>query len=291
MKKIFASIFTIFATGALAAGATGAWMNSGGGHGGYDFRRGRIDLKIDHTDSLYNGLECVDGRWVGEGGEYAGDPCREWDAKNLGKKDKFYLFSDVKPGDWGRDIISLHANAKETLHACVFAFNARNKENDINEPEEEAGDATGGRRGELSQFLKVFAWLDLDQDGIFDPGGGEKKLYQGLMKNEAILVEIKKKQPLYIGTAWCAGEQAVNMASGEISCDGEGMGNIAQTDSLRFALIGYAEAKRWYAPLLCRKVRDEYHERYGATSNDKYDSTITVHKIINGLIKSSKKYS
>lgn len=275
MKKILASVMTIFATGAMAAGATGAWLQNGGGHGGYDFNSGKIDLKIDHSLSIYNGLECIDGVWREETGHAllqavalanAGDPCKEWEAKDLKRKDNFYLFGDVKPGDSGRDIISLHVNAKETLNACLFAFH-KDKENGRNEPERGV-DASAGK-GELSQYLKLFAWDDANQDGMFNPSAGETELYRGLMRDEAILLTLTKEKPVFVGTAWCAGEQSIDMATGEISCDGSGMGDIAQTDQMRLALIGYAEAKRWYSPLFCKNVSHEYHRRN--VNDDEHD--------------------
>ncbi len=267
MKKILLSILTIFATGALTAGATGAWMQSGGGHHGYDFDSGKIDLKVDHTHSVYDGLECVHGYWKGGNSPHAGDPCKEWDPKDLSTKDKFYLFSDIKPGDWGRDIISLHVKTKESLNVCLFADDVTDQENKTNEPEKTAGD-TSKYRGELSKFIKLFAWLDLNQDGLFNPKAGEKKLYQGLLKDESISLTLEKNKAAFIGTAWCVGEQSINMTTGGISCDGSKMGDISQTDSLKLSLIGYAEAKRWYSGLRCGDVSGEYHKRYGGHEDE-----------------------
>lgn len=265
MKKILISIFTIFATSILAAGATGAWTNNIIGKKVYDFNTVKIDLKIDHLLSIYNGMECMDGVWKGDAAssiyQHSGDSCKEWYAKDLKSKDKFYLFSNIMHGDWGRDIISLHVNTKDILNTCLFVFNTKDRENSRNEPEVSTGDISMGE-GELSQFLQLFAWLDSNQDGMFNPYSGETELYRGLLKDEAIHVLIKKEQPVFIGTAWCAGAQHINMTNGEILCNGLGTGDITQTDSMGFSFIGYAEVRRWQSDLKCGDVSREYRKTH-----------------------------
>jgi hypothetical protein len=56
----------------------------------------------------------------------------------------------------------------------------------------------------------------------------------------------------YIGLAWCAGTQTVSGST--ISCDGNGMSNIVQTDSAMADLVAYAVQQRNNEEFSCEDV-------------------------------------
>src|SRR3989344_380386 len=127
------------------------------------------------------------------------------------------------------------------------------------EPELATGDPANGDSifdGELAQNIKFAAWLDQGTTPGFsgnDTGEGDNiwqhesepllfsnqtgpasdvlggKTY-ALADSITGLGPIPSGETRYIGLAWCAGTQSTN--GGVITCDGAGMGNNAQTDSM-----------------------------------------------------------
>jgi hypothetical protein len=98
-------------------------------------------------------------------------------------------------------------------------------------------------RTKLRENLKFAAWAD-DGDNIWEQGepllfsnqsgpasdvlGG--KTYK--LADASTGVPLPGGSTSYIGLAWCAGNQTVNVGLNTITCDGAGMGNAAQTDSM-----------------------------------------------------------
>src|SRR3989344_4468177 len=99
--------------------------------------------------------------------------CKLWQEKDLGTGDRFFKFDDIKPADWGTNVISLHVSDNDA-YACLIANNKDDQENSLLETETEAGDAAGQGnptgKGELSSFINVFTWSDTDGDGQYDTG-------------------------------------------------------------------------------------------------------------------------
>ena len=165
-----------------------------------------------------------------------------WDLKDLEAGDKFWNFTDVKPGDYGINIMSLHAYNNDA-YACISIGNITDEENTNIEPEQTAGD-TDTPEGELSPFIKIFAWEDSNLNNQYD-----------LLENILVPVNspltaafnpplsLQASNTKYVGVAWCAGIQSVD-GLGVISCDGTSMGNTAQTDSTTATLNFYAEQQR-----------------------------------------------
>ena len=197
---------------------------------GYTFASGKgkdktgLELKID-SRAVYNGVL---------------QPALTWDLKDLVPSvDKFFNFNDVKPGDLGVHTISLHVK-KNSAYACLDFKNLVDEENGINEPE---GLVDFLPEGELSQNLQFFAWRD-DGDNVFEVG---EKIVFGQGVNTADILLDNTTYPIadfttgnscavnsvnYVGIMWCAGELTVNTNTAEVSCDGSGVGNIIQTDSM-----------------------------------------------------------
>ena len=71
----------------------------------------------------------------------------------------FWNFPDVKPGDQGRDVFSLHVGTNDGW-ACMQIDNVENDENTLIEPETDAGDVPppGLGNGELGDYLNLFLW-------------------------------------------------------------------------------------------------------------------------------------
>ncbi len=220
----------------------------------------------------------VTGKWVG-GNEYpVGLPCSgTWEATNLGAQ-TFFSYADVKPGDEGENTISLHVD-NNPAWACVDVTLVENDDVSSTEPELEAGDVANTPSlldGELAQNMKFAAWLDQgntpgwqnsddnndnndvgEGDNIWQGGSVEPLLFSNQSGPASDVLGGKSyaladsttgtgpMQPLvtnYIGLAWCAGTQTVG--ANTISCDGVGMGNAAQTDSMKANIAFRVEQHR-----------------------------------------------
>ncbi|MDP4020816.1 MAG: hypothetical protein Q8P58_02140 [Candidatus Adlerbacteria bacterium] len=189
----------------------------------------KIDLTVD-SEASYNGAP-----W----------PAGTWGLKDLQPNvDKFFNFSDIKPGDRGENTISLHTNKEAWV--CLEFLNLEQEENGENEPELEAEGSPpssledeGG--GELGKWMHFFAWRD-DGDNVFEIGekpilgpvsakdGLDNKVYPVADYNNGPAIPANTTK--HFGIYWCAGDLSVDVPTATITCDGEPMGNEAQTDSM-----------------------------------------------------------
>jgi len=174
--------------------------------------------------------------------------CRLWTEKDLGEGDTFFTFGDVKPADYGTNLISLHVNDNDAW-ICLLVDTTADDDNGLVDPEVTANDTTdGANAGELDNYLNVALWDDEDGDGIHD--GGEAILYSGLLANADMVIAegggtpVPGGETVYVGLAWCAGKITADTSTAEITCDGSTMLDDAQTDSLMATLTAYAEQSR-----------------------------------------------
>lgn len=222
MKKIKISsvvVLTVFLAYLFLASDSMAGYTFATGSG-----TGALDLKIDNK-TFYNGVL---------------QPTLSWSLKNLvPSNDKFFNFSDVKPGDTGTTTMSIHLK-NSSAYVCLDFKNLKDEENGINEPESELDNTN---TGELSSELEFFSWYD-DGDNTFEVG--EKPLF-GTSTQMASVVMASTTYALsdyingpafpvnktkYVGVTWCAGNLTVDLATAKITCDATAMGNEAQTDSM-----------------------------------------------------------
>jgi len=186
-----------------------------------------FDLRID-SNATYNGV-------------FQGDST--WTLKNLHPyHDHFFEIEDVKPGDRGEATISLHVN--KDAWVCLDFEKLRERENGRNEPEKLVDASGGATSGELANGTEFFGWYD-DGDNLFEIGetpifgtSTDKQAATKVLNQKTYaLADSKTGNPLvasttrYIAIEWCAGDLTVNLVTAAIGCDGEALGNEAQTDS------------------------------------------------------------
>jgi predicted ribosomally synthesized peptide with SipW-like signal peptide len=257
MKKILLSLSIIAGVAALAYGGTSSFFSDSETSTGNTFTAGSIDLKVDSTQH-YNGMICILGTdqhstWQPESGTVPpfypaqGSPCDgTWTLTDLQNGvQKFFNFADVKPGDNGENTISLHIDSNPAW-ACIDVNLTKNDDVSSTEPELAAGDTPNTDSifdGELAQNIKFAAWAD-DGDNVWEVN--EPLLFSNqsgpasdvLGGKTYTLADSMTGTPLpggsttNIGLAWCAGTQTVDTNNHTITCDGAGMGNNAQTDSM-----------------------------------------------------------
>lgn len=274
--------------GAMIYGGTGAFFNDTETSVGNVFTAGAIDLKVD-SQQHYNNMICVENPSPAEGDYYwqpevgftpgvghypaTGTVCDgTWTLTDLGATNKFFNFSDVKPGDQGENTVSLHID-NNPAWACVNIKTTANDENTNIEPEVTAGDNTTGPigNGELAGNINFQVWLD---DGAIDGFGGEDvgegdniwqvgepALASGAMSDivgnglTLTLADGGTGNPLpptvtdYIGMFWCAGD--VTGGAGNLGCDGSTMDNTSQTDSVTAEVTFMVEQARNNAAFRC----------------------------------------
>lgn len=170
--------------------------------------------------------------------------CELWSESDLVEgEETFWDFSDIKPGDYGVNVVSLHVYDNDA-YVCLFPqHNLEDNENGLVEPELDLNDDSV--TGELSGFLKLFIWNDLDGNGSYDPNTEEELISPNtLIENAIVQLEVVGNAPIdLIGIAWCVGEQSVAI-NGDITCDGSGNYNVAQTDEIVTMFSAYAEQTR-----------------------------------------------
>ena len=215
-KKLLLSLMTV---GLVVGGAvlgTRAFFSDTEKSTGNTLTSGSVDLQIDY-DGSYNG-ESIPG----------------WSFTDL-TNEKFFDFSDLKPGDYGEGTISLHVIGNDA-HGCLTIDNMHDNDNGLTDPEMEAGDSDDGvDNGELANEIHFFAWAD-DGDNIWE--SGEAMLFSNT-EGPASDVLDGKTYPLgeldgtsYIGIYWCYGSMTVDELNHALSCSGSGVSNQSQTDTL-----------------------------------------------------------
>lgn len=189
---------------------------------GITFATGGIDLKID-SKGWYNGTLI---------------PSATWALKNLVPgSDKFFNFDDIKPGDYGCEVISMHVK-KSDAYLCLDFKNFSESENGENEPE---GHEDETADPDLADGTEFFGWMD-DGDGKFEPPN-EKAIFgtstqaasyvlasttYAIADSRGSMCRLNQKR--YVGMCWCAGDLTV-LPDGKFHCDATALGNEAQTDS------------------------------------------------------------
>lgn len=186
------------------------------------------------------------------GDNFFQNQCSLFGEKDLGPNDHFFNFNDIKPQDWGTNLISLHVTSNDA-YTCLIPNNVTNDENGVIDPEIEAGD-NNAPTGELSGELEFFGWQD-DGDGVYE-SGEIPVIPAGTslddMQSQMIAMPLTTSQTGYIGLAWCAGDQTLSGTT--LNCDGNGMSNIAQTDKATADLVAYAVQQRNNSNFSCSSV-------------------------------------
>ena len=257
MKKIIISIATLGIIGVTVAGVTLAVFSDTETSSGNVFTAGTIDLTIDSNGSSYNGKDLGDTNF----------PARDLTDEH------FFVFDDVKPGDYGVRDISMHV-ASNPAYACVLLNNKVDNDNGITDPEDESDGTNDGLDGtvdgDLSKELQLFIWEDLNNDQTYDPDSGETALmnntgdtgpdsffdvdYEIMFDSTYGAGALVQNDVRNIAIAWCAGTQTVDPTSGDIDCDGSGMGDISQSDTFSADLVLYTEQVRNNPDFECANV-------------------------------------
>jgi len=196
--------------------------------------------------------------------DYFRNNCQLWGLKDL-VDEKFFNFNDVKPGDRGINVISLH-NYNNNGWVCMSVTDKVDNENGINQSEDVAGDETT-EAGELSNYLKLFVWRDENGNGVYEPPT-EAAINQYVFDTINMLAifdpttgtgAIPASTTKNLGLAWCFGNQIVDDVTGAITCDGSGADfygyNMAQTDSFLASLVFYTEQSRNNPNFFCLPQR------------------------------------
>lgn len=248
MKKILLSLGSLIFAGALLAGGTIACINNVHAADWGGFNSGSFDLKVDNESYKTNDV-----------GVLTKSAPTSWDNPSSLNHKLFFNFTDLKPGDFGGDTVSLHTTADAWL--CMSLTLTNTFENGQTEPEK-LDDATAQKKkGELQKQLNFFFWMD-DGDTVYEKGekifkqGTAQTLFDGTYwpLTDSHQCVWGKKEPLksrdlkYVGVGWCYGNLTpagiVQDGKGKTStnspltrgtgfvCEGSQWGNKAQTDSI-----------------------------------------------------------
>jgi len=162
--------------------------------------------------------------------------CQLWSATDDLTGKKFFNFDDVKPGDLGINVISLHVSSNEA-HVCMYA------PNQVSDPDP----------APLADYIKFYVWKDLNGDGV-QLGTGEDQIgttTYSLSQLNAYLGTVASNSTQYLGIKWCFGEFENNYAS----CNGTGASvngyNDAQLNELQTDLGFYAVQTRNITNFTC----------------------------------------
>ena len=226
MKKILLSLSVVAAVAVVVVGATTAFFSDTETSTGNVLAAGAIDLGIDN-ESYFNGDPNSGTSWTLDfdlSKDANGDP----------EAHQLFNFSDLKPGDFGEDTISIHVNDNPSW---VCAETTVRTDDDVNcsEPEmandplclEPNGNTTDG---DLADEIEIMWWAD-DGDNVLEVG--EQVLDQGDLGQAPLGQAITSvladslnniwtgndDDPLpgattkYIAKAWCFGNLSQNALS------------------------------------------------------------------------------
>jgi len=277
MKRIVLSLSMVAAIAVVVVGATSAFFSDTETSTGNTFAAGAIDLQIDNESYATDPLT----------GNLALSTTTSWTLRDL-TLEKFFNFSDVKPGDMGEDTISLHVNNNDSW-LCADVSLTSNNDNTCTEPEgtDEGGNCgTDPGAGELANHINFIWWAD-DGDNVLEddenvlPGGPLGAIPVGATSTVALADSVTNiwgpQGPLaggsvrFIGKAWCFGDitpipvqqdgSGNTGTNGPLSSRGPGVGcsgasglnNVTQTDSLTADVAFRAVQSRNNAGFTCQQ--------------------------------------
>lgn len=271
--RILLSGATILAAAALIVGATFAFFSDSETSTGNVLAAGDIDLRIDNTSYVTN-----------SSGILVESPATSWTLRDL-TVEKFFNFTDIKPGDIGEDTISIHVGSNNAW-VCAAARVIVDSDETCTDPEQtdETGACiveTDGTNGELGDQINFSFWKD-DGDNVLEVG--ETPFLSGpisglngsgtiALADTSVNSVFGQNVPAtggttsYIGKAWCFGTLvatplaqdgvntdgpiAPNRVGTGFTCDGSALGNSAQTDKVVGDLQFYAVQSRNNASFTC----------------------------------------
>lgn len=287
MKKIWGSILTLGIVAALAVAATNAFFSDTETSVGNTFVAGAIDLKIDNESYAidYN----IPG-FQNPTGAFVASSQTSWSLNNL-TVEKFFNFTDLKPGDYGEDTISVHVGSNDAWMCAAARVNV-NSDETCTEPEnaDETGSCvveTNGTNGDLAQAVNFAFWKD-DGDNVLEVGetpfltgpisglnGAGQIALADASANPVFgaSTPVPGDQTVYIAKGWCFGSMAATPVVQDnantqgpldpelispngprgtgFTCGGTGVDNKAQTDKVVGDLQFYAEQARNNGEFLC----------------------------------------
>ena len=251
MKRILLSVLTIAAVSAIGVAATRAFFSDVETSSGNTFQAGTLDLEIS-SQCTYNGI--------------ASNQCGTWEQRDLSPTaDKFFNFTDLKPGDWGENTIDFKILTNDAWMCANINFTQHQA---------------------LADYLNVFWWIDAD--GNNQLGANEKVLYDGprtiaqwitagggtgslpLTFADSYLnwetwtggpsgntTPIPGNTTKYLGVGWCFGSLALSAGNGVgFTCNGGGSDqNLAQGTSIVADLTFTVEQYRNNSSFLCPEHR------------------------------------
>lgn len=263
MKRgILFSIATIIFVSAALTGGTGAFFSDIETSEGNTFTAGAIDLQIDN-ESYFNG-------------EFRDD--LSWAQKDL-DGELFFNYADLRPGDEGEDTISLHPGGNDAW-VCMDVTLTATDDNGLTDAESEVDNTAGPiGEGELQEHINFVWWPD-DGDNVLEDDEAAGVVFSGTLADidglslafaDTSGTAVFGNSPLagsstsYVGKAWCFGEitldpltqdggdQGRNPADNDsgIECDGSGVGNESQSDSVVGTIEFRAVQSRHNPDFLC----------------------------------------
>lgn len=270
--KILLSGATIVAAAALIIGATYAFFSDTETSKDNVFAAGEIDLKIGNTSYAldYNVVPPM-ANPTGALVENAGT---SWEISDLDDK-VFFNFSDLKPGDYGEDTISIQAGSNDAW-ICAAARITENADVTLTEPESDLTDDL--TTGELAQGINFAFWAD-DGDNVYE--NDENIFLQGPLSGlgsagkiaitdssdsiwSSVVEPLAGNTTKHIGKIWCYGNLASTPLTQDnlttrtptaggtgFACDGSLIDNIGQTDRVKGDLEFYAVQARNNAQFSC----------------------------------------
>ena len=151
--KILLSVASIAAAAALVVGATFAFFSDSETSTGNTFTAGTLDLKVDNTCHYNEPADDTPNCPTPPEG------FTTWDSTDLGVAHKFFYFTDVKPGDYGEDTVSLTVENDAWLRMLIDV--TADTDNSCTGPETVAEPGCGANDdGELLENLLFTVWLD-----------------------------------------------------------------------------------------------------------------------------------
>ncbi|OGM61516.1 hypothetical protein A2961_04175 [Candidatus Woesebacteria bacterium RIFCSPLOWO2_01_FULL_39_21] len=262
MKRILYSLLSIGVISTIVVFVSNAFFSDTETSTGNVFKAGKVDLLVDSICS-YNGQPS--------------DECGTWGSINL-TSEKFFNFSDIKPGDYGENTISLKVDNNPSW-LCMTISPTANDDVNSTEPElEEIGETSENPfdilDGELRQNLIFHIWADVCDTAPAVPGDDiyqadcDKEISNNVFEGLTPLTLADSTQNAFTGNAGepINGNQNYYLGFGW-SLPSE-VGNVVQTDNFIADILFQAEQSRNNNNFVCPKINNVFFDDFNDDNAD-----------------------